>query len=167
MIVNPFDGLSLAEVADLSGLFITGLIVGEPILRCPPASDDFILHQSVVLHWACNGVRRFRIAPAGQTTDLASVPAVFRSIVPPHKRIKRAAVFHDDLYQNRPLMSDLVEGWGGRPTERITRGEADALLHAICILDGLGEQEAGAVYTAVRFGGHSIWHAHDEEFETK
>ena len=164
MIVNPFDGLSLAEVADLSGLLITDLFVGEPVLRCPPRSDDFILDANVVIIWKCNGVSRGRLAPAGQTTDLASVPALFRSVVPPHKRIKRAAVFHDDLYQNRPLMSDLVSEWGGPPTARITRGEADALLHAICILDGISEQEAGAIYTAVRFGGHGIWHAHDEVF---
>lgn len=136
------------------GYTIADLELDEPLLRCVARVADFTIAAPFWARWTCNGVKRERLSPAGWTTDLASVPAVACPVVPPHKLIKRPALLHDDLYANRPIFDGA----------RITRGEADAVLWAACIAEGMSRAEAGTVYAAVRIGGSGTWHAHDATF---
>lgn len=144
--------MSLLE-DDLRG-DITDAWVDDFDLRCVSGMDDFLVPRSFAYGWTFRGVARRRDTPIGWTTDLASVPRAVWSIVPPHKRIKKAAVPHDDLYGNRPKFDGV----------RITRAEADAVLWALCVKEGLSERECEAVYTTVRLGGSPTWHAHDGYF---
>lgn len=40
------------------------------------------------------------VVPAHFVTDLASIPALFWSILPPHGEYAKAAIIHDYLYEN-------------------------------------------------------------------
>lgn len=80
------------------------------------------------------------IVPAGTTTDLASIPKIFRNILERNGRSRRPSVLHDFLYQ----------------TQLIPRSDADTLF-----LDALKAEGVGAsrylYYNAVRLGGWIAW----------
>lgn len=146
--------ISILGIPVHTGYDIHPISMDEPLLRCVARESDFRVESGFGAKWTCNGVYRERNSPAGWGTDLASVPQIATPVVPAHRLIKRPAILHDDLYGNRPIFDGV----------RITRGEADAVLYAFCIWEGMPEDEAKAVYLAVRVGGSSIWHAHDEYF---
>ncbi len=144
--------------SDNSGYPISNLTIGRVVLDCPFADDNFVMDEECPTAWVNEWGPQSFIIPIGMSTDLASVPRIVWSIQPPHRKIKRAAVFHDALYQYRPFIN-IPEGKG-----RITRGEADKLFHVACLQEGLSPDDAERVYLAVRVGGSSMWHAHDKEF---
>lgn len=79
--------------------------------------------------------------PAGFRTDFASIPRVFRSLVPVLGRQNRASVLHDYLYKNRLR----------------TRSWADGVfLHAMACT-GVRWLKRHTMYAAVRLGGERVW----------
>ena len=129
------------------------------LLECPPCRDDFDVWQNITVSVIMHGLPQSFVIRAKMSTDLASVPRELWSFVPPHRRIKRPAVFHDGLYQDRHwiIMPETA-------SRRITRGEADALLYVGCLSEGMDEDTCERVYLAVRVGGSHVWHAHDGAF---
>ena len=143
--------LAVFDIRDLT-------IVGNVDLRCIRFDDDFTTISSFYVRCTMYGIAQRFETLTDTSTDLASVPREVWSIVPPHRRIKRPAVFHDFLYQCRPLVS-LPTG-----PRLMMRNEADALLYHACVAEGMSDEQCFAIYQAVRIGGSSIWHAHDAQF---
>jgi hypothetical protein len=95
--------------------------------------------------------------PKGFVTDLASIPRLFWTLLPPDGPWVKAAVIHDYLYYTKG--SGL---WKGHPrsisrAKDYTRPEADWILRDAMKdrhVDGFGRN---AIYFAVRFGGQHGW----------
>ena len=82
--------------------------------------------------------RTLRITiPKGFKTDLASVPRVLWSWIPPHGKYLRAAVVHDYFYL----------------TQSIPRKQADRIFKQLAKHWGVGWARANLMYAAVRVGG--------------
>lgn len=75
--------------------------------------------------------------PAGFETDLASVPRILWSWIPPTGKYLRAAVVHDYLYC----------------VQTVSKAEADAIFKAMSRFFGVGWMRAQLMYIAVRIGG--------------
>jgi len=80
-------------------------------------------------------------APRGFVTDLASIPKVLWSVLPPTSRYTHAAIIHDFLY------------W----TQTVSRSEADEILRI-----GMGELDVAgwktfSIYKAVSMFGSKAW----------
>ncbi len=90
--------------------------------------------------------------PAGFETDFASIPRIFRIIIPKLGRYNKAAVLHDAIYQGQHQLKTSL----GCPM-RFTRKQADTIF-----LDGMKELGVAKwkrrlMYWAVRIGGRWAW----------
>jgi len=96
------------------------------------------------LNWLPNnpesGVYELAV-PKGFVTDLASIPPIFYSVLPPDDKYAHAAVVHDYLY------------W----SQRRSRKEADRIF--LSAMEDLEVNKAVRllIYRAVRWGGESSW----------
>jgi hypothetical protein len=79
--------------------------------------------------------------PAGFVTDLASVPRVLWSILPPHGRYAKAAIVHDYLY---------AQAIG-------TKAEADSIFNEAMAVLGVPKWRRRAMYAAVRLFGRGAF----------
>lgn len=73
--------------------------------------------------------------PAGFETDLASVPRLLWSLLPPHGRYAKAAILHDWLLTQAPAIS---------------RPQADELFYQAMLILGVPTWQAKLMYYAVR-----------------
>ena len=112
--------------------FLTPLVV-----EVMPSGKRFKLHHEFTYHW---GVARITV-PVGFETDFASIPRIFRIIIPKLGRWNKAAVLHDYAYQ----------------TQTMTRKQADDLFRDS--MKGLGvlAWKINIMYWAVRIGGWMAW----------
>ena len=95
------------------------------------------------LEWTWDDPSRAAITvPAGFTTDFASVPSMFWSVVPPTGRYGLAAVVHDWLYWQQ----------SGK------RAEADQVFHDAMGQLGVPGLKRFVMTQAVRWFGGSYWH---------
>jgi hypothetical protein len=78
---------------------------------------------------------------ADGVTDLASIPAIARGLMPPNGPWAKAAVIHDAGYVTR--------GWGGR----MTRKQVDDLFKEAMEVLGVPAWKRAVIYAAVRVGG--------------
>jgi hypothetical protein len=85
--------------------------------------------------------------PAGFNTDFASVPRIFRNLLPPDGPYGRAAVIHDYLYS--------THGLGGE----LTREQCDRILLEAMKRLGVSWITRMTIFWAVRAGGQSHWDA--------
>lgn len=70
-------------------------------------TDYFKLSQPLEY---CSPIVKDIIIPVGFITDLASIPRIFWSILPPdNPRWSRAAVVHDWLYKNQPYSRAIAD----------------------------------------------------------
>lgn len=83
-------------------------------------------------------------APRGMTTDLASIPRLAWSILPPFGKYTGAAVIHDFLYRTQPC----------------TREEANEILWEAMQAAGVDHDKLEVIYHAVDLFGQSAWDAH-------
>lgn len=79
--------------------------------------------------------------PSGFCTDLASIPRMFWSILPPHGLYSKAAIVHDYLYV----------------TGHASRLVADAVFYEAMRALGVGWFRANIMFMAVRIGGRKPW----------
>ena len=86
-------------------------------------------------------------APAGMTTDLASIPKPLWNVMPPFGRYIGAAVIHDFLYQTQPC----------------TKEEADHVLAEAMDCAGVDHKTRMLIYDGVKFGGQASWDHHTAE----
>lgn len=107
-----------------------------------------ILTPSGIKHWELvadfrvlidtNETKEFISVPKGYRTDLASVPRIFWSIIPPFGNYSKAAVVHDYLYY----------------TQSYTRKECDQVFYDFMIVNDVYKWKAKIMWLAVRmFGG--------------
>ncbi len=84
------------------------------------------------------------IVPAGFTTDHASVPRMFTSIVPPvQSELAEASILHDWFYS--------------KDSEDVPREFADLCLRELTKIRGGSTALATAAWSAVRLGGRSFY----------
>ena len=113
--------------------------------------------RQMVLEEPCevvvDGMRRFR-APIGSSTDGASTPRPFWSMLPPDGPWWLAAVIHDAGYRNT------LEEWNGEEWKPSTadRTFVDDLFLALMVTLGVSEQTRLLIYEAVRMAGEHAWH---------
>lgn len=93
--------------------------------------------------YASDLVNKFIEVPAGFTTDLASIPSVFRILIPVNGRHRLAAILHDYLYQDHPA-------W-------CTRSIADRIFLEAMVVVGESRMRRWAMYAAVRSCGWMYW----------
>lgn len=80
-------------------------------------------------------------------TDLASVPRVFWSLIPPEGKVDEPSVVHDYLYAKG---GDLRIG-------KFSRADADRVLLLGCLSCGMSDASAYTIYAGVRVGGFLHW----------
>ena len=79
--------------------------------------------------------------PADFLTDFASIPRVFRAIVPVLGRQNKPSVWHDYMYVSKP----------------VSRRDADWLFLEALESVGVGWLKRNAMWAAVRIGGGPVW----------
>jgi hypothetical protein len=84
--------------------------------------------------------------PAGFVTDLASIPTVLWSELPPAARYSYAAIIHDYLYWFQPC----------------SREEADAVLKAAMEDMKVSAPKILIIYNAVRVAGGGAWNKNEQ-----
>lgn len=129
--------------------FLTPLVV-----EVMPSGKRFRLHYDFTYQLQRLGVGKgFTVAvPAGFLTDFASIPRIFRIIIPKLGRWNKAAVVHDFLYQNPESGRRFEVGY-----VKWTRKGADVVfLDAMKDL-GVPKWKRNLMYWAVRIGGFMAW----------
>lgn len=118
--------------------------MADPILpRLLPFADWDMFHLNGQLNWAPNEGQTLAPVrvPWGFVTDLASVPAIFWSVLPKTGRYAYAAVVHDFLYWDQTRI----------------RGDADLILHTAMLDMGVSSATAQVIYRGVQVAGRSAW----------
>lgn len=88
------------------------------------------------------------IAPAGMSTDFASIPRIAYSYISPESpQILWPAIIHDALYATS----------GVTESRTFTREEADAVLREAMLACGARKTQAWLVHKAVRMFGGGHW----------
>ena len=123
--------------------FLTPLVV-----EVMPSGKRFKLHYDFTYLW---GKTKIPI-PVGFVTDFASIPRIFRIIIPKLGRWNKAAVVHDWIYQNHtiPMTSYNI-------SFVFKRKQADIVfLDAMTDL-GVSKWKRYVMYWGVRLGGWLAW----------
>lgn len=87
----------------------------------------------------------------GARTDLASIPRVAWSLLPPDGPWLKAAVLHDSLYRLRGEVARLGH------SAPYTREESDGILLEAMGVVGVDDPHAKLIFRAVRLGGARGW----------
>ncbi len=109
----------------------------DPILQALPRADHWALVRPLVY----NSPGETIVIPAGFITDLASIPQLFRSIVPVNGRHRAPAILHDYLF----VIQDRE------------RAECDWLFLEAMEDAGVRWTQRHLIYRAVRLGGWLPW----------
>lgn len=88
-------------------------------------------------------LNRTIIVPTGFKTDLASIPRVLWSVLPPMGGYSDGACVHDYCYQTAD---------GG-----MSRGDADGVLNEAMAVAGVGRFTRWVIYAGIRSGGWVTW----------
>lgn len=95
------------------------------------------------------------VVPARTVTDFASIPRAFWRILPPWDTHRLAAIIHDWLYSNQPVLNGVA----------VTKDIADRVfLEAMQELK-VPAWKANTMYRAVKWFGGSIWDEHKRKRE--
>jgi len=118
--------------------FLTPLVV-----EVMPSGRQFMLHYDFTYLWKRKYID-IQI-PSGFETDFASIPKIFRIIIPKLGKYNKAAVIHDAIYR------DYITGY------KFARAEADLIF-----LDGMKDMGVAkwkryVMYWAVRIFGGFAW----------
>lgn len=98
------------------------------------------------LEYKSNSGRVFKVN-MGFLCDLASIPRLFRPLIPVNGRHRKAAVLHDWLYAHQ----------GRIKGKNVTRAEADLLFLEGMRACDVPNWKANLMYLAVRVGGWLPW----------
>ncbi len=116
---------------------------GNPILEWSNDHGHFHVHKGFGAVWIREGKPPVKVkVPKDFETDLASIPQIFRSIIPQQGRHIQPAIVHDYAYCGKTTL---------------TKKDADLLF-----LDGMKSLGVGwlrrrTMYAAVRVGGTGHW----------
>lgn len=117
-------------------------VLGGNYWRVMKSFRFFLPVSRIANEWTCYDTNKWGFVPAGILTDLGSVPMAFRSIIDNGGRAAQAYVLHDQLCEYLSLTEN------GRPV-RITRVDADNILHDALISLGVDRSTARIIYEAV------------------
>ncbi|KKK50076.1 hypothetical protein LCGC14_3128650 [marine sediment metagenome] len=121
----------------------TVIYSADPQLTWHAVSRAWELNEGFNVTWS--GYKstpiRFRVR-AGFITDLASIPRVFRSIIPQVGRHIQPAITHDWAYESKTIL---------------TRAESDLLFLDGMRAVGVSWLRRRAMYAAVRAFGGTLW----------
>ncbi len=123
--------------------FLTPLVV-----EVMPSGKRFRLYNDFTYLWGQTKIP----VPAGFETDFASIPRIFRIIIPKLGRWNKAAVIHDYIYQNRII---------GMTSYNIlftfNRKQADIVFRDAMRDLGVAKWKRYVMYWGVRVGGWMAW----------
>lgn len=152
-------GLGEAAMAQAAGRFTGKLVLvllddrSHPSLRA--GRSLWALQRP--LTYAPGGAGETITVPAGFVTDLASIPRLAWTLLPPDGPWVKAAVVHDFLY-------DTNGGgvWKGHPSgvtraTPYTRAESDGILREAMADRGVDGWRRNIIWAAVRVGGGGGW----------
>lgn len=122
---------------------------GKPVLRAGRCLWDTIGDLSYDIGEKGSGVTIY--VEGGTRTDLASIPRLAWTLLPPDGPWLKAAVLHDKLYETKGDVTRL-----GHP-ELYTRAEADAILNEAMGVLGVPDDARALIYRGVRVGGSRAW----------
>jgi hypothetical protein len=134
-----FMQIALAENKDFTG---------PPAPMVPFADWDYYYTKGVI-EWepSIGSLQAIAVKiPIGFVTDLASIPRVFWSLLPPQARYTYPAIVHDYLYWEQPCDRDTADRVLRLAMEEVEVGKVTAL----------------TIYEAVRIGGASAWSSNAE-----
>ena len=125
------------------------------IVRDTGDGEYWVVHEGFDYHVGREASGVIVPVPEGTETDFASVPKLFRVLLPKSGRGNQAAVVHDVLYRRGFVCwRDESGAMGFIP---IHRGDADAVfLEALHVLS-VGRFRRLALYVGVRLGGWWGW----------
>ena len=115
------------------------------VVEVMPTGKRFKLHYDFTYLWKREYIE-IRVK-AGFETDFASIPKIFRIIIPKLGRWNKAAVVHDYLYQYARYY----------PPTQITRKLADRCFLDAMIDFGVAKWKYNLMYWAMRVGGWMAW----------
>lgn len=90
-------------------------------------------------------------------TDLASIPAIARPVMPKHGKYTWAAVVHDYLYRMGGVILTTTTGSAEEREYFYTRKWADQVFYDALLEAGVDKTDARLMYWAVRIGGAFAW----------
>lgn len=129
-------------------MFLTHLVVFEAAL-----AENWVLVEALEY----TGKADTFTVPPGFYTDFASVPRALWSLVAPYGRHTKAAVLHDYLYAERPMVTIAHDEFGQPLLSPITRLDADGIFRRCLREAGVGRVKRYAMYWAVRLFGGGVW----------
>jgi hypothetical protein len=110
-----------------------------------PFADWDYYYTTQPLGWRANppveGMPASVTVPTGFVTDLASIPAIFWSLLPPGARYSYPAIIHDYLYWFQPCK----------------RAQADAVFKAAMEDMRVPPAKIAVIYNAVHLAGQPAW----------
>jgi hypothetical protein len=124
-------------------LNVSEAVGGVPVISPFSDWDYYYLQKSISWKPEVEYQKDYKAieVPPGFVTDLASIPKVFWSILPPAERYSYAAIIHDYLY------------W----TQMVPRDVADQILK-ICMEEmNVENVKVVAIYNAVKMFGDTAW----------
>jgi hypothetical protein len=124
-------------------LNVSEAVGGVPVISPFRDWDYYYLHTSISWKPELKDQNNYKAieVPSGFVTDLASIPNIFWSILPPAERYSYAAIIHDYLY------------W----TQALPRDVADRILK-ICMEElNVEKVKVVAIYNAVKMFGGTAW----------
>lgn len=111
------------------------------IVEVMPSGKRFKLFHQFTYLWRQKGWSVKIVVPVGFVTDFASIPRLFRLLIPKLGRYNKAAVLHDHAYQ----------------TQTMSRKQADNLFRDAMIDLGVAKWKYTLMYWGVRLGSWIAW----------
>jgi len=91
----------------------------------------------------------------GFVTDLASIPSIFWTILPPFGTYTDPAIVHDWLYNHKGILNTTQ---GEYPPLTLIKSECDNIFLEGMIDTNTSIWKRDILYTGVKFGGYIAWH---------
>lgn len=99
--------------------------------------------------------------PAEYKTDLASIPRIFWSVIPPYGLSERAPLNHDWFYGHAGLETDFFDDNGNKVFSRkVSKKEADAIFLKLMEEEHIKKWKRIVAYYAVHWFGIWAWEKH-------
>lgn len=121
----------------------------KPIVSFDAETRQWTLEADYV---ACALGRRLLVR-GGFPCDLASIPRLFWSLIPPYELSIAAPFVHDTLYRKGGLITDVDADC----LKRFTRAQADRIFLELMVQHGVPAWKCWVAYFAVRWFGARSW----------
>ena len=114
--------------------------LGLKIISSKGFKTNYEVTSETSIRWSSGLI----VIPKGFVTDLASIPPVFRNILPPTGKYGCASVAHDYIYRNH--------GFNGE----FTQDDADLIFKRVMQYDGVAKWKVWVMYNAVQVANNGF-----------